>query len=69
MTTTSQNLVKVALKKSHTHAGTTYEEGKEIVVSQLDADWLASNAIGEVVPGEKEAEAENQGPPRGKAKT
>jgi hypothetical protein len=37
--------IKVKLKKAHTHAGTAYEPGQEIEVTQAQAEWLKAQGV------------------------
>jgi hypothetical protein len=37
--------IKVKLKQKHSHAGTEYEPGAEIEVTQAQADWLKAQGV------------------------
>jgi hypothetical protein len=37
--------IKVKLKKEHTHAGIVLDAGKEIEVTQAQADWLKAQGV------------------------
>ncbi len=41
--------VHVLLNKSHTHSGVKLEPGKKVEVSEVEAQWLVDNGIGEVI--------------------
>lgn len=42
----------VTLNKPHTHAGVKLEPGKKVEVSEVEAQWLVDNGIGQVVDKE-----------------
>lgn len=44
--------VHVLLNKSHTHSGVKLEPGKKVEVSEVEAQWLVDNGIGEVIDKE-----------------
>ncbi len=43
------NAQNIKLKKPHTHEGVKYEAGAEITVSLLDAEWMITVGVGELI--------------------
>ncbi len=48
--------IAVRLKKPHTHAGIQYEAGAVIEVSPMDAEWITTATVGELVNPDKETD-------------
>ncbi len=43
---------QVTLIKPHTHAGVKLEPGKKVEVSEIEAQWLVDNDIGQITEKE-----------------
>jgi len=49
-TVSNSNLITVKLEKVHTHAGTEYQPGDEIDVSEIEAKFLLNSKVIKEIP-------------------